>query len=333
MDGVTQRVRDMYSRFPYPSPTTGRRKYKELSNLLTLFCRECDFDLAGKKVLDAGTGTGHRLVEAALMFKNTSFTAVDLSEASLAVAKATALEAGIENVEFRIHNLLDDDVRIGVFDVVMSMGVLHCLAEPHRGLRNLVKNLADPGVAFLYLYGKLGSKERMRRKQVVATLLRQQVDFVRGVQMVKDLGFALDEYGWSYESADDATTDAMIVDAYLNVNDILYDCDDIHELVAASGLHGYAIYGITTRDSGWLFDTAMGEPQGMLSRLTNAAQFLKTDLLGEAYARLDIRERYRLLDLLYEPNGYTVMGFTRGALKHLPADHRLVRNAIYVRDS
>jgi SAM-dependent methyltransferase len=331
MDDVTRRVNEMYGRFPYPSPTKGRRKYNELSNLLALFSRECGIDLAGKRILDAGTGTGHRLAEAALMFKQTAFTAVDLSAASLAVAEATVREEGIHNVEFRIHNLLDDDVRIGVFDVVMSMGVLHCLAEPHRGLRNLVKNLTERGIVFLYLYGRFGSAERMRRKQVVATLLRHQVDFDRGLQMVKDLGFALDEYGWNYENEDDATMNAMIVDAYLNVNDILYDCDDIHELVAQSGLHGYAIYGITTQDSGWLFDTAAGEPQGMLLRMTNAFQFLKTDLLRDAYAKLDIRGRYRLLDLLYQPNGYTVMGFTQRGLEGLPADHRLVRNAIWVR--
>jgi SAM-dependent methyltransferase len=330
MDTVTRRVNEMYTRFPYPSPTAGRRRYNELSNLLALFSRECDVDLAQKRVLDAGTGTGHRVAEAALMFKNTYFTAVDLSEASLAVARATALQAGIGNIEFRNHNLLDDDVRIGVFDVVTSMGVLHCLAEPQRGLRNLVKNLTDPGIVFLYLYGKLGSRERMRRKQVVATLLRHQVDFDLGVQMIKDLGFALDEYGWSYENSDDATINAMIVDAYLNVNDILYDCDDIHELMVQSGLHGYAIYGITTQDSGWLFDTALTEPQDVLVRITNAAQFLKTDLLRDAYAKLDIPERYRLLDLLYQPNGYTVMGFTARALAHLPADHRVVRNAICV---
>ncbi len=331
MDEMTRSVSDMYTRFPYPSPTKGRRKYKELSNLLAVFSLESGVDLGGKKILDAGTGTGHRLAEAALMFKDTSFTAVDLSQASLAVAKATAQEEGIRNVEFRIHNLLDDDVRIGIFDVVMSMGVLHCLADPHRGLRNLVKNIADAGIVFLYLYGKLGSRERMRRKQVVATLLRHQVDFDCGVQMVKDLGFALDEYGWSYKNDDEATINGMIVDAYLNVNDILYDCDDIHNLMAQSGLRGYAIYGITTQDSGWFFDTAASGPNGILPRTTNVAQFLKTDLLRDAYAKLDVRERYRLFDLLYQPNGYTVIGFTDRAVEHLPADHRLVRNAIAVR--
>ena len=40
MDDVTRSVNEMYTRFPYPSPTKGRRKYNELANLLALFSRE-----------------------------------------------------------------------------------------------------------------------------------------------------------------------------------------------------------------------------------------------------------------------------------------------------
>ena len=327
MDDITRSVNEMYTRFPYPSPTKGKRGYSELANLLSLFSRETGIDFAGKKILDGGTGTGHRLAEAASRLPRTFFTAIDLSEASLNVAKATAAEEDITNIEFRIHNLLDN-VRIGTFDVVMSMGVLHCLSNPYRGLQNLVSNLATDGVAFIYLYGRLGSRERMRRKDIVAALLHQKMDFDLGVQMVKDLEFPLNEYGWKYDEGDEATMNGMIVDAFLNVNDILYDCDDIHSLMAQSGLYSYAIYGITTQDSGWLFDTADAPTKGMMPRTTSAARFLKTDLVREAYASLSIRERYRLFDLLFQPNGYTVVGFTDQALHNLPPGHRLVRNAI-----
>ena len=330
MDTVTSAVKDMYTRFPYPSPTKGRRHYNELANLLALYSWESGINLAGKRILDGGTGTGHRLIEAASQFTDSSFTAIDLSEASLDVARATAMDEGIRNIEFRVHNLLDDDLRIGTFDVVMSMGVLHCLSDPRRGLRNLVKNVANDGIVFIYLYGKLGSLERMRRKGIVATLLRHQIEFDRGVEMVKDLGFALDDYGWRYEDQDEATTNGMIVDAFLNVNDILYDCDDVQDLMTQSGLHAYALFGITTQDSGWLFDSSMTGHKRTLPRTTNVLQHLKTDRLRDAYAALDIRERCRLLDLLYQPNGYTVIGFTDEALKRLPMDHRLVRNAISV---
>ena len=74
-DDVSRAVNDMYSRFPHPSPTKGRRRYNELSNLLALFSREAGIDLSGKTILDAGTGTGHRVLEAAATCRSTSFVA------------------------------------------------------------------------------------------------------------------------------------------------------------------------------------------------------------------------------------------------------------------
>src|SRR5437879_7397805 len=100
MDNVTRKVSEMYERFPYPSPQPQGRKLKELANLLKLFCLETSYDLNGKSVLDAGTGTGHRLIEAAAAFPNTRFTAVDNSETPLAIARQAAVHEGIQNVEF-----------------------------------------------------------------------------------------------------------------------------------------------------------------------------------------------------------------------------------------
>src|SRR5438309_9259399 len=55
----------MYARFPYPSQDTGEQRLTELANLLWLFARETPYDFCGKRVLDVGTGTGHRVIAAA----------------------------------------------------------------------------------------------------------------------------------------------------------------------------------------------------------------------------------------------------------------------------
>src|SRR5579884_893331 len=104
---VTRRISEMYGRFPYPSPVRRRRRLRELANLLAIFCRETGYRLEGKKVLDAGTGTGHRLIEAALMFRHTDFTAVDVSEAPLNIARQVASDAGVDNVSFQQGNVLE----------------------------------------------------------------------------------------------------------------------------------------------------------------------------------------------------------------------------------
>lgn len=43
IDEITRRVSEMYGRFPYPSPESGTKKLKELSNLLTIFSRETGY--------------------------------------------------------------------------------------------------------------------------------------------------------------------------------------------------------------------------------------------------------------------------------------------------
>src|SRR5436190_22204650 len=161
MDDITRKVSEMYARYPSPSAQPRGRKLKELANLLKLFCLETGYDLGGKAVLDAGTGTGHRLIEAAAAFKNTRFTAVDISETPLAIARRAAVHEGVENVEFRLANLMEDGQTLGAFDVILSMGVIHHLSDPATGIRNLVRNLADDGSLFLYIYGKHGGRERM----------------------------------------------------------------------------------------------------------------------------------------------------------------------------
>ena len=111
--------------------------------------------------------------------------------------------------------------------------VVQHLSEPARGLRNLVRNLAEDGVLFVYIYGKHRTRERMRRKKITSLLLHgKRADFDLGIQIVKDLGFDnFDfDYGWNLNFDDAASQDALIVDAYLNVNDNLY-ADDVFHLV------------------------------------------------------------------------------------------------------
>src|SRR6185369_7079266 len=186
MDETTKRVEEMYSAFPYPSPKGGGQNLKELRNLLTIFAAENGYDFKGKHVLDAGTGTGHRLIEAARALPHTQFLAVDISETTLDIARRAAADEGVSNVEFRRCNLMEDAPALGSFDIVLCMGVLHHLSDPARGLRHLVRNLAPDGLLFLYIYGAHGGRERMRRKQVV-NLLRgaHPGDFERGIRLVK----------------------------------------------------------------------------------------------------------------------------------------------------
>src|ERR1051326_6233196 len=170
MDETTRLVQQMYTAFPYPSPKPGGPQLRELRNLLTIFTSETGYLFKGKRILDAGTGTGHRLIEAARALPDTEFVAVDISESPLAIARRTADEQGVKNIQFRQCNLMEDGVSLGGFDIILCMGVLHHLSYPAKGLRNLARHLSSDGLLFLYLYGAHGGRERIRRKQIVSLL-------------------------------------------------------------------------------------------------------------------------------------------------------------------
>ena len=68
-DSVTKNVRNMYKKYPYPSPSTEVSQTNELLNLLRIFELESKTKLEDKKILDAGSGSGHRITNVASFFK------------------------------------------------------------------------------------------------------------------------------------------------------------------------------------------------------------------------------------------------------------------------
>jgi len=325
---ITQKVQDMYSKYPYPSPSADLTQTNELLNLLRIFELESNIKLKGKNILDAGCGSGHRITNAAEFFKNCDFLGIDITEESLKIANDLKKIKKLQNIRFLNYNIMESVKELGKFDIVLCMGVLHHLSDPMMGLQKLVTTLKDDGVIFLYLYGKLGGHKRMLNKELVSILLgKEKQNYELGIKLVRDLELNKFEYGWNLNFKNGKEEDSLIVDSLLHANEVLYDSIDIENLLRQSGLYGYSIFGITVGTKGLLYDSGV-RAKGKLSVLqTNIAQMLKSELPLSRYESLNIRERYRILDLFYEPNGYTILGFTKNAYEKLSND-RLKRNFI-----
>ncbi|WP_437677708.1 class I SAM-dependent methyltransferase [Sorangium sp. So ce131] len=330
MDRVTREVMEMYTKFPYPSAEVDRQELKELANLLRVLAAENQLSLDGKRILDAGTGTGQRMVQAAKTYPTSMFTAVDLCEASLSLARRLVEKEGLGNVTLRTANLMEDLRGMGRFDLILCIGVLHHLTEPKVGLCNLKNVLCEDGAIVLWLYGEIGGRERRKRRQIIRRLLQNRVDDYRtGIQLAKDLKFDDDlELGWDLSNITERERDGLIVDAFLNINEKLYDVDSIHDLMVGSGLAGYVVSGITHGKFAYLFDTVPHDAAPASYKMTNVARFLNTPLLRQHYAALPILDKYRLLDLLFAPAGYTIMGLTAGFMERLPPNGRLRKNLV-----
>ena len=177
MDNTSTNVVSMYKKYPYPFPSSKIKNVNELLNLFKLFSLENNFDFNNKNILDAGSGTGHRIINVAKYYDKSNFLGIDFSENSIKFAKKIAKKNKISNIEFRKANLLQKIKFQKKFNVILSMGVLHHLSDPTKGLENILSVLEKNGILFLYLYGKLGGHERMIKKQIVKTLLNNKNNY------------------------------------------------------------------------------------------------------------------------------------------------------------
>ncbi len=101
---------------------------------------------AGCHVADIGTGAGHALCLLATAYPTSTFVGYDLDTAALTVARERAAERGLNNVEFREHDLADglDDA----YDVVFALDTVHDLPDP-GGLLRSARQVLRPGGALV----------------------------------------------------------------------------------------------------------------------------------------------------------------------------------------
>jgi len=330
-DSTTQKVENMYKKYPYPSPSTDISQTNELLNLLRIFEIESKIKLNQKNILDAGSGSGHRITSVADFFKDCNFLGIDISENSLEIADKLKRLKKIKNIQFQKHNIMTGVENLGKFEIVLCMGVLHHLSNPVKGLQMLSKTLEDDGIIFLYLYGKLGGHKRMINKETISLLLgNEKSNYDLGIKLVRELELNKFDYGWNLNFKNKEEEDALIVDSLLHANEFLYDCKEIDKLFAESNLYGYSIFGITTGTEGLLFDSSVTQEEKLSIPQTDISKKLKSKFALSSYESLNLKDKLRIIDLVYEPNGYTIIGFTKTAFERL-TNQRIKKNFVKIK--
>ena len=111
---------------------------------------------AGSTVLEAGCGVGAQTVTLAARSPEARITSVDISEASVAAARARVGEAGLDNVELQRADMLDPPFGAASFDHLFVCFVLEHLPEPAAALERLAA-LVRPGGTVTVIEGDHGS--------------------------------------------------------------------------------------------------------------------------------------------------------------------------------
>lgn len=158
-DKISLAVQAQYEAFPYPRWTSADAPINPLR--FGKYIRQRFPRVRAKqvsqgpiKILVAGCGTGKQAIEVATSYKGAVVTAVDLSRASLAYAKARADERRLSNINFFQGDILGLGSLDQQFDLIECMGVLHHMADPQKGLSVLKGLLKSTGFLRLALYSK-----------------------------------------------------------------------------------------------------------------------------------------------------------------------------------
>jgi SAM-dependent methyltransferase len=188
-------------------------------------------------ILIAGCGTNQAAIFA---FTNPAarVVAIDISQPSLDHQQYLKDKHGLWNLELNLLPI-EDVSKLGLdFDLVVSTGVLHHLADPQAGMEALAGCLRPDGVLGVMLYAKYGRIGIELLETVFRDMGLGQDE--GSVQVVKDTIAMLspDHPVQSYLriARDLQSSDAALVDTFLHGRQRSYTVDECIDLAASAGL-------------------------------------------------------------------------------------------------
>jgi SAM-dependent methyltransferase len=287
-DAATPVVSAFYDRFPYPGdplqdgPPPGYNWRWCVDSVVAAVDGALPPPPRPWRILDAGCGTGVSTDYLCHLNPGASVLAVDISAGAVAVAQArtgrSAAAAAVAELRIEQRSLLHLEGE-GPFDYINSVGVLHHLDQPERGLAALAPLLRPGGLLHLFLYAD-GGRWEIHRAQRALSLLEAGAG-PEGLRLGRQLFATLPEGNrlrrhheqrWALDTA----ADANFADMYLHPQEISYDLERLFRLVDQPGL---AFAGFSNPE------------------VWDPARLLQGELLERALA-LPPRQQWRLVESL-----------------------------------
>ena len=199
-------VREQYEDLPYPPRDPRDEKNRLMKTWLDDLAMINHYCYAGRqsfrdqyRVLVAGGGTGDGTLFLAEQLRHTDAAIVhlDLSQASIDIARQRAQARGLSNITW-IHDsmLALPELGLGKFDYVNCSGVLHHLQDPDAGLCALLAVLKDTGAMGIMVYGQYG-RTGVYQMQSLMRLVNQGVaDATNKIRNTREVLASLPASNW-----------------------------------------------------------------------------------------------------------------------------------------
>jgi SAM-dependent methyltransferase len=246
----SHRVAAQYEKFPYPvrNPDDERQRvigtWLDNLDIANFRCYRGETPFArGFRALVAGGGTGDATIYLGVQLRNTDAAIVhlDVSAASIDIARRRAAIHGLDQIRFVQASLLGlPSLGLGRFHYINCVGVLHHLADPDEGLRALLEALEERGALALMVYGRYGRVGVYHLQEMLKRLAGDTDDATR-LAIARSVVTDLPASNWFKRGedlhSDNKMGDAGLYDLLLHSNDRAYTVPELYEwLVDRHGL-------------------------------------------------------------------------------------------------
>ena len=290
-------VKEQYEDYPYPprDPQNEKRElllpHMDMPERLNHYCFGGRQTFGkGFRMLVAGGGTGDTSIYLAEQYAplEAEIVHLDLSAASIAVAKERARQRGIEKRITFVHaSLLDlPTLNLGQFNYINCIGVLHHLADPQKGLAALTSVLAPDGAMAIMVYGQYGRHAIYPMQETFRLLLKNVPNKADKITYARDVFTQLPHSNWYQFSKNcfsaDFAHDNSFYDLLLHPQDRAYTIPELYDFIASVRLHGFSLQ----------HELASGK------HIYDPDRILTQKHLQDQTAKLSIQERELLAELL-----------------------------------
>ena len=291
---INQDVANLYNTYPFPPDPLSDLEppgYNWRWNWISAysFCTGMKPVSKDIRILDAGCGTGSSTDYLIHLNPEAEVTAIDISEKALEIAETRCHRSGViakhaKSVKFLNLRLEEATQLEGEFDFINSVGVLHHLPEPEKGIQALAKKLKPGGIFHIFVYAELGRWEISLMQKAIALLQGdKRKDYRDGVKVGRAIFANLPENNrilkqekerWALENH----RDEAFADMYVHPQEIDYNVETLFKLIDASGLDFVGF----SNPKYWQLERLLGKSPELIKRAES----------------LSDRALYRLIELL-----------------------------------
>lgn len=243
-------VRDQYESYPYPYRNVEDETTRlieigiERLELINFYCFRGECDFSNFRVLVAGGGTGDSTIYLAEQLRNYNAEVwyVDISQASMSIAKQRAKKRNLTNIRWHHCSILSLEDTFGSFDYISCTGVLHHLSDPLLGLQKLRKLLKSGGAMGLMLYGHYGRTGVYQMQTLLKMINKKENSLKSKIINTRKILSVLPETNWFMHNQKFLTDhtneeDNGLVDLLLHEQDCAFNITEVYDLLDSSELN------------------------------------------------------------------------------------------------